>query len=336
MVELIRIPFNEMVAKIKEKTSLSEQEILDKINAKMAQLSGLISKDGAAHIIATELGVKLIECSGKVKDIYAGMKNCEVNGKVQQIYEVRDFKRQDGSAGKVGNFLIGDETGVMRVVCWGDHADVLKQLTQGTIVRITGATARDNQGRTELHLVETSKVIINPAGINIGEVKQRASAVRKEIKDLADGDENVELLGTVVQMFDPKFFEVCPECNARVKDDGGKYNCPTHGSVTPTHSYILNLFLDDGTDNVRCVFFANQAERLLNKSHEEMLTYRISPENFESIKTNALGNILKLVGRVKKNQFFDRIEFIAQLVFTNPDPGEEIARLKEAVKTNDG
>lgn len=333
---MIRIPFNEIVAKIKEKTSLSEQEILGKVDAKLKQLSGLISKDGAAHIIATELGVKLIECSGKIKDIYSGMRNCEVNGKVQQIYEVREFKRQDGTGGKVGNFLIGDETGMMRVVCWGNHADILKQLEQGAIVRVTGAAARDNQGRTELHLVDASKIIINPAGVSIGEVKQRAHSVRKEIKDLADGDENVELLGTVVQMFDPKFFEVCPECNARVKDDAGKYNCPTHGNVTPTHSYILNVFLDDGSDNVRCVFFSSQAERLLSKTKEEMLAYRTSPEKFEPLKTDFLGNILKLVGRVKKNAFFDRIEFITQLVFPNPDPGEEIERLKEVVKVNDG
>ena len=332
---MIRIPFNEMVAKIKEKTSLSEQEILDKVNAKMTQLSGLISKDGAAHIIATELGVKLIECSGKVKDIYSGMRNCEVNGKVQQVYEAREFKRQDGSGGKVGNFLMGDETGVMRVVCWGNHTDIFPKLEPGAIVRITGAMARDNQGRTELHIGDNSKIVINPAGVSIGEVKQRASAVRKEIKELADGDENVEVFGTIVQVFDPKFFEVCPDCNSRVKDEAGKYNCKTHGSVTPSHSYIVNVFLDDGTENIRCVFFSSQAERLLNKKKEEMLAYRTAPETFEPIKTEFLGNQVKLVGKAKKNQFFDRLEFITQLVFPNPDPGEELQRLK-AVKDNDG
>jgi hypothetical protein len=41
-----------------------------------------------------------------------------------------------------------------------------------------------------------------------------------------------------------------------------------------------------------------------------------------------LGNIIKLVGRVKKNDFFDRLEFTAQLVFPEPDPEEEIQRLK--------
>lgn len=329
---MIRIPYNDMIVKIRESTSLSEQEINKKVDEKLVQLSGLISKEGAAHIIANELGVKLIECSGKIKDIYAGMRNCEVNGKVQQVYEVREFTRQDGSGGKVGNILIGDETGIMRVVCWGSHADVLSQLSEGNIVRVTGAIARDNQGRTELHLGDNSKIVINPNGIQIDAVKQRPSASRKEIKDLIDGDQNIEILGTIVQMFDPKFFEVCPECNTRVKDENSKFTCKDHGSVTPTYSYIVNVFLDDGTDNIRCVFFSNQAEKLLNKNKEAMLSYRTSPESFEPLKTEFLGNIVKLIGKVRKNPFFDRIEFTAQLVFPNPDPEEELKRLKE----NDG
>ena len=37
------------------------------------------------------------------------------------------------------------------------------------------------------------------------------------------------------------------------------------------------------------------------------------------------------MGRVNKNVMFDRVEFVAQLVFADPDPEEEIKRL-EAMK----
>jgi hypothetical protein len=63
---MIKITSEQIIEKISQKTQLSKEDIVSKIKAKMDQLSGLISKDGAAHIIANELGVKLFE-EGKLK-----------------------------------------------------------------------------------------------------------------------------------------------------------------------------------------------------------------------------------------------------------------------------
>src|ERR1041385_3396495 len=101
---MIRIPLPDVLARLREKTGLSDTDLLAKIDAKCAALSGLISKEGAAHIIANELGVKLLESTGKIKDLLPGMRSAEVLGRVTQIYEIRDFQRADGSAGKVGSF----------------------------------------------------------------------------------------------------------------------------------------------------------------------------------------------------------------------------------------
>jgi len=325
---MIRIPFDEMIKKIQEKSGISEQEIIDKINLKLEQLSGLISKDGAAHIIANELGVKLAEGSGKIKDIYPGMRNVEFNAKVQQVYEIREFNRQDGSSGKVGNFLCGDETGVIRVVCWGSQADKLSQLSNECIIRITGGLIRDNQGRKEVHLNDKSNIILSPNGVSISEVKNRSDVKRKEIKDLEETDQNVAILGTIVQSFEPRFFEVCPQCGKRIKEQDGQFVCPEHKNVTPDFSYVFNVVVDDGSDNMRCVLFRNQALKLLNKSQEQMLVYKDSPASFDSVKNDLLGSLVKIVGRVNKNTFFDRLEFVAQMVFPEPDPAEELERLK--------
>jgi hypothetical protein len=167
-------------------------------------------------------------------------------------------------------------------------------------------------------------------------MQQRAAATRKEIKSLADGDENVELLGTVVQVFDPRFFEVCPTCNGRAKEQeagSGVFICEKHGAVKPDYAFVMNVFLDDGTDNIRCVLFRQQAERLLGKTIDQLLPLRQSPELFDPIKTELLGQIVKLVGRAKKNTFFDRLEFNVQMVFLNPDPKEEIARMQATAPT---
>ena len=331
---MLKIPYEEIIVKIKEQTGLSEVEIAEKIQTKLSQLAGLISKEGAAHIIANELGIKLIENTGKIKGIYPGLRSISILGRIQVVYPTKNFQRQDGSTGNVGSFQVADETGSLRMVCWNDQTKIIETLTLGTIVRVQNVSVRENKGFPEAHLSEQSKVILNPPGEFVAEVSLRAqpsSIQRKSIKDLQENDTNVELLGTIVQVFNPTFYETCPQCTKRIKaDTAGNYTCETHGQLLPDYAYVLNVYLDDGTDTIRCVFFREQAQSLLNKKKEDLLQYRTQPEQFESLKTELLGTIVKLAGKTKMNTYMNRLEFNVNSVQTNPDPQEELNRLKAA------
>lgn len=323
----MRMPLNTILAKLQEKTGQSEAELMQKVEAKCESLSGLISKEGAAHIIANELGVKLFDAgSGKIKDLLPGMRNATVLGRVTQIYEVRDFQRADGSSGRVGNFVVGDDSGSVRIVCWGKKADVLQDLAQGGAIKISNGIVRENQrGYKEVHLNDASRVDLDPSE----DIPQVSSSVqRTDLKDLVESDMQKEVMGTVVQVFDPKFFEVCPQCSKRIKEVEGRWNCSVHGNTLPDYSYLVNVFLDDGTDNIRVVLFRNQAERLLDRSKEQMLQFRESPDSFEPIKTELLGEQFRFIGKARKNTFFDRLEFIANQVHKS-QPEDELARLNE-------
>ena len=327
---MIKIPKHIIIEKIKEKAGLSDREIETRVKDKLDQLSGLISEEGALHIIANELGVKILEDPGKlqIKNVLAGMRNVELTGKVVNIYEVRSFEK-DNRKGKVGSFLIGDETGVIRIVAWNDKADILSKLKESDIIKIENGYARDNRGRMEVHMGEKTKITIAPSDIKDIEVKDKAE--RKKIADLKESENNIEILGTIVQVFDPRFFEVCPECNRRVKEKEDGFYCDEHNKVEPSYAYVLNLFLDDGTENVRVVLWRNQVQNLFNMTNEQIIANKDG--SFEDIKNELLGQIVKFVGRTNKNEMFDRIEFIPQLVFTNPDPKEEITRLDRELES---
>lgn len=314
-----------MVSRICEKSGLSESEVISKIEAKCKSLSGLISKEGAGHIIANELGVKLVESSGKIKDLFPGMRAVEVLGRVIQIYDVREFSRSDGTKGKVGSFVLGDETGTIRVVCWGDKTRLIPELEQGSTLKVSAAQVRENnRGYKEVHLTDASQVDLDPSE-KVGAVKS-ASASRVAIKDLREDGGNVEVLGTIVQVFDPRFFEVCPQCSARLKDHEGQWFCDEHGAVAPDYSYLLNVFIDDGSENIRVVMFRNQVDRLIDKSKEDVLSYRTDPDSFEPLKTELLGEQFRFVGRAKNNTFFNRLEFVANSV-SKADPDQELKRV---------
>ena len=330
---MIKIPYEQIIERIKNEAKISESEIDGKIKDKMKQLSGLISKEGAAHIVANEFGIKLFDSfTGKlqIKNVIAGLRNVETVGKVIQTYELREFTTNERQ-GKVASMVIGDETGTVRAVMWGNQADNIKNIEKGMTIKILGGYVRDNNGIIELHLNDRSQLILNPEGEIVKNVKQYA-AERKPINELTEKDNVAEILGTIVQIFDPKFFEICPECGKRVKNVEGSFVCDAHNTVEPDYSYVLNLIVDDGTETIRTVFFRESMENLINLNREKILEYKGNPEKFEEAKTELLGNIVKIKGRVKKNIFFDRIELVANEVLLNPDPEEEIKRLDEEAK----
>jgi hypothetical protein len=323
---MINIPLPKIKERILEETDLSEDALDEKISAKLEQLSGLISEQGAAHIIANELGVKLVEQSGRlqIKNIVEGLRDVEVVGKAAQVYEINEFE-SNGREGKVGSFLLGDDTGVIRVTLWNDQADLMEDLEQGDVVKITGGYVKKNRNRLELHINERADLHIDPDDVTVDfEVKQRPDSSRKSVADLEEDDDHVEVMATVVQVFEPRFFEVYKDSGKRVQEDDP--------DEETEHAYVMNAFLDDGSDNVRCVFWRRQTQNLLDMDDEAIQTFRDDPLQFDEIKTDLLGKIVKVEGRVQYNDRFERLELVARRVDLNPDPEEEMKQLDEAAQ----
>ena len=333
---MIKVSYDEIINKIVENSNLSKDDIESKVKDKMGALAGLISKEGAAHIIANELGVKVLEqTSGKlkIKSILPGMRNLEIDAKVRAVYELREFVRKtDGAKGKVANFIVADDTDTIRVVMWGNVADKIKNIKQDDVVSIKNANARENNGRKELHLYDDGELIINPEGVSIINVVGGLTpeARRVKISELSEDSNNVEIMGTIVQLFDPNFFEVCPECGKRIRPREDGFYCEQHMKVTPSYSFVFNVMLDDGTGTVRVAFFRRAALELLGKSDDDILEFKDHPDKYEPIKTELLGKIIKVVGRARSSMF-NGVEFSAYKVFSDIDPDDEIKRLDEEI-----
>jgi replication factor A1 len=322
---MIQMPVTEIIAKIKSQSGLDDSSIKDKIKKKMEELSGLISEQGAAHIIANELGVKVFEAvTGKLKinNILAGMRSVETEGKVIAAYPVKEFKTESRE-GRVGNFILADDTGTIRVTLWNAIADNLNTIKVGDTIRIKSAYVRENQGRKEIHLGDKSALQINPPGVVIQDMKE----TRKKISELGDSDQRIELLGTIVQVFNPTYFEVCPKCRKRVRSETGKFECAEHGKIDPENSYVINVLLDDGSGSIRATCFGQQAESLI----KDLGKMKDKPELFEASKSDLLGSIVKIMGNARKNNLTGSLDFVCRNVDMNPDPEEELKHI-EAVK----
>ncbi len=307
---MLQWSYNEIVDKIKTEKGLSEDEIKDKVKDKLNRLSDLISKEGAAHIVANELGVKLFDSLSKrevkINKLIAGMRSVVVSGKVLKLYKVISFTRGTRE-GKVASFLIGDETGRTRVVVW--DAEQIKLIENGSlkeevIIKVQNGYVKNNNGFIEVNVGSQGILTVNPEGVSIESVKEGSvNFVRKQLKDLSDNDA-AGVIGTISQIFEPRFYDVCSQCNKRVNVENGKNICKEHGEVNKAEAVVINFFFDDGTGAIRAVAFREQAEKIVGKN-----TADLKNVNFEELKKNILGKQLLLAGRVNKNEAFDRVEF---------------------------
>lgn len=332
---MINMPYDEIITRIKEEQSISSEELDKRIKTKMDQLSGLISKEGAAYIVANDLGVKLVQTAGlvKIKNINTEMKNVETAGKVMRIFDLVEFQK-DEKKGRVRSFMMADETGQIRVTAWHDQTKLLESIKEGDVVKLKDSYVRNNQGQKELHLNDRSSLKLNPSDIKIEGVSEPKpmESTRKKIKDLQENEQNSEIFATVVQVYDPRFFEQCPTCRKKpVQGDDG-FICEEHGPINPVYGYVVNVILDDGSDSIRAVMFREQMQQLFGKTDEQLLELRKTPEMFENLKTDLLGEQLIIIGRVVKNSMFDRLEIIANKVQKDVDPEKEIEKLKPEEK----
>ncbi len=315
---MFKVPLAELKEKIVASGKMSATDLEDKIKFKINELSGLISEEGAAHIIANELGVEVVPKGGtdlKVKEVYAGMRNVSVVGKVVRKFDVRTFVRNE-KEGKVCSLVLGDETGTVRVVFWNEQVDLLDEVNEGTVIAVKESYVRENGNNREIHLGQRGSIEVDPEGVSVGEVRQGTSYERKKIGDLQGGEDGVELLATVVQVFDPRFFYVHPETRKRVQEG-------ENGVL----SYVFNLVLDDNSGTMRAVFWKEQVNKLLETNEEKMSVYKENMAEFEDVKTNLLGEQFVLFGKVVRNDMFDRLEFRVQMV-EKADPEKELKRLE--------
>ena len=321
------LPPEKLVAVIKEKTGLGEAEINSRIEAKLAAFGELISRQGAAHIVANELGVPL---SGLVRrctiaELRPGARDVEVVGKVLRVMEPRAFESERGP-GKVASLWIADPSGSIRVALWHSQADHVGRLKLGDIVKIKGGYVRGDERQRELHLSASGSLAINPEG-EVVDVTASSGWIRKTIAALSEGDQGVEIAGHIVQASELRFFESCPLCMRRARPRGELFVCDDHDIVSPKLSYMLNLVLDDGSGMIRALLFRAQAARLLGQSESELLALKGDQAGLESLRAALLGRAVRFGGRVQRNAIYDQLEFVAQIVLEPEETEVQTVRI---------
>jgi len=295
---MIQGNYEKILEKIANSASLEKSEIERRVEAKRAKLSGLISKEGAAQVIAAELGISFDNEKFKIDELLPEMRKANVVGKVITLFPVRTFTRNEQEA-KVTNLVIADETSNIKVVLWDvNHIELVEkgEILEGKVIEILNASMRNN----ELHLGSFSELKISNEVLE--NVKTEKIVKEESIINFKIGH-NVSVRAFIVQAFEPRFFNVCPECKKKVIQEAENFVCKEHSKIMPEKRALINIVLDDGTETIRAVLFH---ESLPNLGFTQL-------ENFEETtkqKQEIIGKEMIFFGDIRNNKFFNTPEFI--------------------------
>jgi len=295
--------YERIIDKISKISRLDKGEIERRVEAKRAKLSGLISKEGAAQVIAAELGISFDNEKLKIEELLPGMRKVNTVGKVINVFQPRSFKTKKGDDGKVANLFIADDTSNVKVVLWDtNHISLIEngKIAEGVVVEISNASMREN----ELHLGSFSELKVTNQSIEDAKIERNFR--EKKISELKNSD-NVKIRAFIVQSFEPKFFYVCPNCKKKAIQEGNAFTCVEHGKVAADKRALLNIILDDGTETIRTVAFQDNLASIGINDLENI-------ENLISQREKLLGKEMLFYGTVRSNKVFNTPEFIIEKV----------------------
>ena len=107
------------------KDLLTKEEFEIHVRAMVAEWGALLDEDSAARLVLDEMGRGTASFQ-TVKELREGME-VALRVRVDGFSPVREFRRQDGSPGRVVNADISDDTGRSRLVLWDDDVALVEQ-----------------------------------------------------------------------------------------------------------------------------------------------------------------------------------------------------------------
>jgi len=290
-----------VLEKIAQISGLEKEEISRRVEAKRAKLAGLISQEGAAQIVAAELGINFDNEKLKINELLPGMRKVNVVGKVINLFPVRTFTTKKGEEGKVANLFLADETSNVKVVLWNvNHIELIEKgiVDKDKVIEIFNGSMRDN----EIHLGSFSEFKLSDEVLN--DVKTEKVVSEKSISDFRIG-ESLSVRAFIVQAFEPKFFYVCPECRKKATQETDGFSCAEHGKVSAEKRALITIVLDDGTETMRAVLFHENLPKI-------GLTELENPERLINQREDLLGKEMIFSGNVRNNKFFNNNEFVIE------------------------
>lgn len=180
---------------------------------------------------------KISERLLKLDEVEADMPSLDLAARVRRKLPPYEFKRNDGSTGRVASVILADETATVRASFWDAAVDLTQKLQLNDIVLLKNAYSRAGLGgRAEIHVGRATRVEINPRGVSVGELKLS----RAKIGEVEPNMDSLEVVGRVIEVMNPREF---------IRTDGSR-------------GKVASIIIGDQTGTTRVSLWHEQAEKV--------------------------------------------------------------------------
>ena len=306
----------DLIEKVVEESELSEDDLKEKIDEKMDEFEGLVSEEGAVHLVAKEHGIELAEEASedlKIENIVPDMRKVVAKGRVLNISDMNTFERDDDEEdGKVQNLLLGDDTGTIRVTLWDEQTEIAENVSEGDVIEMAGCyTVEDDRGNAELRLGDSATVKMADDQEQFENIENEASTTEVAVSEINTEGSSYRTKGMIMQVYTSNpFYRVDPDTGDTVReDDDGNFVTDDGDEIEdPEGRLAVSGVIDDGTENIRCVFFGERAREMLDVDEETEKDMDV--EAVEDAAEKVRGKEVEVEGRTRYNDYFGRIELL--------------------------
>jgi len=149
---------------------IGKEEAQKKVDAKIESFHGLLTKEAAAKLIASELG--LIERSTmKISELKEGLAAVDVVGKIKEIGPMRTFP----SGASLRNIIIADSSGEVAINFWAQDAKKTAGMHLGDTLEVQKGYVK--MGKVNVGYKSTYKIVENAKILETSEVGGEAEGL---------------------------------------------------------------------------------------------------------------------------------------------------------------
>jgi len=144
----------------------------------------------------------------KIKEITGKHKEANVLGIVQSVHPISDFKRSDGTDGRVRRLQLRDETGQITVVFWNDKVDQLGEVKKDDCLQLLNLRVKEQlDGRIELHAENRAQIQTLTKAPPYLELPLALPTQIRKVGELKPNMRNVDVLARVVHTGEVREFK---------------------------------------------------------------------------------------------------------------------------------
>jgi len=158
----------------------TKKEFEQKIKSMQKECDDLFDEDTIALLLVDEMD-RNKQSTSKISDLEHGME-CTVFGKITNISESKNFKRKNGSSGRVVNLELTDSTGSCGLVLWDKDVELVKsnKIMEGTDVKVVNGYIKNGFTGLEVNIGRWGMLEIEPK--DMPDLKDNLPSTRNEIE----------------------------------------------------------------------------------------------------------------------------------------------------------